>query len=345
MYDAAALNIDFWRDRPVFVTGGTGFLGGWLVRRLVQAGAEVVCLVRNWTPQSEFVSSRLIERVNVVRGDLSDQALIERTLVEFEIRTVIHLGAQSVSSVALKNPGATFETNVGGTWKLLEACRRTPAVGQILIASSEKVYGGGLDEPRTEDSPLLARSPFDVSKACGDLIAQSYAQNYGMPIVVTRNGNLFGGGDLNWQRIVPSSIRSILRKQRPVIRSDGSRIRDFLYVEDCAAAHMFLAEELAQREELAGEAFNLSSQTRLSAREIVQKILEATGSRLRPELLGESLPEPTQNILSLSKTHSVLGWRATTDFDEALRRTISWYESFLAPPSVRRDILPLPNVA
>jgi len=345
MFDPSQINVDFWRDRPVFVTGGTGFLGSWLVRRLLQAKANLVCLVRHWTPQSEFVSRRLIDRVTVVRGDLCDQALMEKTLGEFEIRTVIHLAAQSINSVAHRNPGATFEANIGGTWKLLEACRRTPMVGQILIASSEKVYGGEFEEARTEESPLLARSPFDVSKACCDIIAQSYARTYGMPVVVTRSGNLFGGGDLNWQRIVPGTIRSIFRKQRPVIRSNGSRPRDFLYVEDCAAAHMYLAEELALREELAGEAFNLSGETRFTARELVQQILAAAGSTLEPDVLGESIPEATQNVLSTSKAEKVLGWRAGTSFPEALQQTVEWYRAHFAAPVVNQDIIPLPQAA
>ncbi len=345
MYDPAHLNLEFWRDRPVFLTGGTGFLGSWLVRRLLQAEANVVCLVRHWTPQSELVSRRLIDRVTVVRGDLCDQALIERTLAEFDIRTVIHLAAQSINAVAHRNPGLTFEANIGGTWKLLEACRRTPTVGQILVASSEKAYGGDVDSPRTEESPLLARSPFDVSKACTDIIAQSYAQTYNMPVVITRSGNLFGGGDLNWQRIVPGTIRSIFRKQRPVIRSNGARQRDFLYVEDSAAAHMYLAEELALREELAGEAFNLSGESQLTARELVQRILAATGSNLEADVLGESIPEATQNVLSTSKAEKLLGWRASIPFDEALRRTVEWYRSHFADPVLNQDIIPIAKAA
>ncbi|MGH2505530.1 MAG: NAD-dependent epimerase/dehydratase family protein, partial [Ktedonobacterales bacterium] len=240
----------FWRDRPVFVTGGTGLVGSWLVRRLVEAQADVVCLVRDWVPQSELAQSRVIERVKVVRGDVRDQALLERSLGEYEINTVIHLAAQTIVGIANRNPISTFETNVQGTWALLEACRRSPLVKQIVIASSDKAYGDQPDLPYDETTPLQGQHPYDVSKSCADLISATYAKSYGMPVCITRCGNFYGGGDLNWNRIVPGTIRSVLRGERPVIRSDGSYIRDYFYVEDGAAAYMLLAERMAAQPEL-----------------------------------------------------------------------------------------------
>ncbi|MBI2266346.1 MAG: NAD-dependent epimerase/dehydratase family protein, partial [Armatimonadetes bacterium] len=229
---------DFWRDRPTFVTGATGLLGGRLVQSLVQSGADVVCLVRDWIPQCELIRSGLIERVKTVRGDIREQSLLERILGEYEITTVFHLAAQAIVGTANRNAVSTFETNIGGTWALLEACRRSPLAKQIVVASSDKAYGSHDALPYTEEVPLQGRHPYDASKSCADLIAGSYAATYDLPVAITRCGNLYGGGDLNWNRIVPGTIRSILRGHRPVIRSDGSYVRDYFYVEDAASAYL-----------------------------------------------------------------------------------------------------------
>ena len=213
---------NFWLDRPTFVTGATGLIGGWLVRQLVDLGADVVCLVRDWVPQSELVRVGLIEKVKVVRGDVRDGALLERTLGEYEVETVIHLAAQTIVTIANRNPVSSFETNVGGTWALLEACRRSPKVRQVVIASSDKAYGNHEALPYDEETPLRARHPYDASKAAADLIAQSYAASYGLSVAITRCGNFYGGGDLNWNRLVPGTIRSVLRGQR-VPKSRQSR--------------------------------------------------------------------------------------------------------------------------
>ncbi|MCX5998578.1 MAG: GDP-mannose 4,6-dehydratase, partial [Chloroflexi bacterium] len=278
----------FWLDRPTFVTGGTGLVGGWLLQRLVDAGAEVVCLVRDWVPQSELVRARLIERVRVVRGDVRDQALLERTIGEYEIDTVIHLAAQTIVTIANRNPVSTFETNIGGTWSLLEACRRSPTVKQIIVASSDKAYGDHDALPYDEETPLQGRHPYDVSKSCSDLIAQTYAITYGLPLAISRCGNFYGGGDLNWSRIVPGTIRAVLRGQRPIIRSDGQHIRDYFYVEDGAAAYMLLAERLAENPDLRGEAFNFSNETQVTVLELAEQILALMGSRLRPDVRNEA---------------------------------------------------------
>jgi CDP-glucose 4,6-dehydratase len=257
-------NPTFWQDRPVFITGATGLMGGWLVRRLLDLGADVVCLVRDWVPQSALIRNQLNERVKVVRGDVRDQALLERVLGEYEIDTVIHLAAQTIVGIANRNPISTFESNIAGTWALLEACRRSPLVKQIVVASSDKAYGDHEHLPYDEGIPLQGQHPYDVSKSCSDLIAQSYATTYGLPVVVTRCGNFYGGGDLNWNRIVPGTVRSVLRGQRPIIRSDGGYIRDYFYVEDGAAAYSLLAEKLAGNPELAGQAFNFSNELQVS---------------------------------------------------------------------------------
>jgi CDP-glucose 4,6-dehydratase len=322
------LNKGFWRDRPTFVTGATGLVGGWLVRRLLDAGADVVCLVRDWVPQSELVRSRLVEGVKVVRGDVRDQSEMERALGEYEIDTVIHLAAQTIVGIANRNPVSTFESNVAGTWALLEACRRSPAVRQIVLASSDKAYGDCEVLPYDEETPLRGRHPYDVSKSCADLIAQSYAVTYGLPVVVTRCGNFYGGGDLNWNRIVPGTIRSVLRGQPPIVRSDGEYVRDYFYVEDGAAAYTLLAERLAEDRALGGQAFNFSNETQVTVLELVERLLSLTGSDLRPEVRNEATNEIRRQYLSAERARRVLGWRPLFTLEEALGRTVDWYRDF-----------------
>ena len=318
----------FWQDRPTFVTGGTGLVGSWLIQRLVEAGADVVCLVRDWVPQSELVRSGLIERVKIVRGDIRDRDMLERALGEFEIDTVIHLAAQTIVTIANRNPISTFETNIAGTWNLLEACRRSPKVKQVVMASSDKAYGDQEILPYNEDTPLQGQHPYDVSKSAADLIAATYAKSYDLPVAITRCGNFYGGGDLNWNRIVPGTIRSILRGQAPIIRSDGEYIRDYFYVEDGAAAYMLLAEQLAARPDLKGQAFNFSNEIQVTVREIVESIIKLMGSGLKPEILNEANNEIRHQYLSAEKARRMLNWKPLFNLDEALGLTIDWYKEF-----------------
>lgn len=304
-------------------------MGSWLVRELTRRGADVVCLVRDWVPQSEFVRSGLKERTKTVRGDVRDQPLLERVLGEYEIKTVFHLAAQTIVSVANRNPISTFETNVGGTWAMLEACRRSTSVEQIIVASSDKAYGDQEILPYDERTPLQGRHPYDVSKSCADLIAQSYAATFDSPVAITRCGNLYGGGDLNWNRIVPGTIRSALRGERPVIRSDGSLVRDYFYVRDGAAAYMLLAEQLAYRPELKGEAFNFSNELQIPVLELVRTILHLMGSDLEPEVRNEASHEIRHQYLSASKARRLLGWKPDFDLASGVRETITWYKEFL----------------
>ncbi|HKR14100.1 MAG TPA: GDP-mannose 4,6-dehydratase [Pyrinomonadaceae bacterium] len=324
-----SLNRQFWQDRPVFVTGATGLLGGFLVRRLLQAGADVVCLVRDWVPQSELVRAGSLDQVKVVRGDARDQATLERALGEYEIDTVIHLAAQTIVGIANRNPTSTFETNIGGTWSLLEACRRSPLVKQIVAASSDKAYGEHEQLPYNEDAPLVGKHPYDVSKSCADLIAQAYATTYDLPVAITRCGNLYGGGDLNWNRIVPGTIRSVLRGQRPVIRSDGKFVRDYFYAEDGAAANMLLAEKLSINPALKGEAFNFSNETQVTVLELVTRILQVMKSDLEPDVRNEAVNEIPHQYLSAAKAREVLGWKPLYTLDEGLQQAIAWYREFL----------------
>ena len=323
-------NTYFWLDRPTLVTGATGLLGGWLVRHLLSKGADIVCLVRDWVPGSVLVRSGLFERVNVVRGDICDQALIERTLGEYEIDTVFHLAAQTIVSIANRNPVSTFSTNIGGTCALLEACRRSPKVKSIVVASSDKAYGHQDKLPYDESTPLQGRHPYDVSKSCADLIAQSYYHTYNLPVAVTRCGNFYGGGDLNWNRIVPGTIRSIVRNQRPIIRSDGKFVRDYFYIEDGAAAYILLAEKITGDSKLQGQAFNFSNENPVSVLEMVERITLLMHSGLKPVVLYEAGGEIREQYLSSAKARKVLKWKPLVTLDEGLKRTVAWYKQFLS---------------
>jgi CDP-glucose 4,6-dehydratase len=296
----------------------------------VDQGAEVVCLVRDWVPRSELLRSGTIERVNVVRGDICDRDTVERAIGEYETTVVIHVAAQAIVGIANRNPISTFESNIRGTWTVLEACRRSPGVRSIVIASSDKAYGSHDKLPYTEDAPLAGRFPYDVSKACADMIAQSYACTYDLPVAVTRCGNFYGGGDLNWNRIVPSAIRSLLRGERPVIRSDGSYVRDYFYVEDGAAAYLLLAEQLFGRPELRGKAFNFSNETEVTVMELVSRIVKAMGTDLEPLVLNEATCEIPRQSLCAARARTLLGWSPLFTLDEGLERTIAWYREFLA---------------
>lgn len=328
---AAPAPRDWWRDRPVLVTGATGLLGSWLVKRLIAEGADVVALVRDWVPRSILLSSpELVSRVTFVRGDVRDQELLERVMGEYETDTVFHLAAQTIVGVANRNPVTTLDTNIRGTWALLEAARRSPLVKSIITASSDKAYGDHTKLPYDENAALKGEHPYDASKSCADLIARMYAVTYGVPVSITRCGNFYGGGDLNWNRLVPGTIRSALKDQRPVIRSDGSLIRDYFYVEDGASAYMQLAQALHQREELRGEAFNFSNEIQVDVLALTRKILARMRVRLEPDVRSEAKHEIKHQWLSAAKARRVLGWAPEFTLDEGLDRTIAWYREFLA---------------
>ena len=320
---------NFWRDRPVLVTGCTGVLGAWLTLALTERGADVVGLVRDWVPQSQLVLSGTYERVKIVRGDVADYALLERTLAEYEIETVFHLAAQTIVTIANRNPLSTFETNIKGTWLLLEAARRGDTVRRMVIASSDKAYGSHAQLPYTEDAPLLACHPYDVSKACAEMLARTYATTYSLPVAITRCANLYGGGDLNWNRIVPGTMRSVIYGERPVIRSDGSLVRDYLYVQDAVMGYLKLARALDDPA-FKGEAFNFGMDNPQSVLEIVQAIIDISDHPdLAPIVLGQAPNEIQAQYLSSAKAARRLDWTPAHTLAEALRQTMVWYTAFL----------------
>ncbi|MBV8957144.1 MAG: GDP-mannose 4,6-dehydratase [Actinobacteria bacterium] len=324
------MDLALWRDRAVAVTGAAGFLGSHVTRFLTSAGADVVALVRDDDPPTPITEEWDRARVHVVRGDVCHQATVERVLGEYQVKTVLHLAAQTQVEIANRNPVSTFESNVRGTWSVLEACRRSPLVEQIVVASSDKAYGTQPVLPYTEDMPLLAVHPYDVSKACADLIATSYHRQFGAPVAVSRCGNFYGPGDTNWNRLVPGTIRALVRGERPVIRSDGTPTRDYLHVEDGARAYLRLAEALAGDAGIAGQAFNFSNETPVSVLDVVATLRAALGrDDVEPDVRGTATGEIDHQLLSSEKARAVLGWKPRYAVVEGLTETVGWYRQFL----------------
>ena len=320
----------FWKERRVFVTGATGLVGSWVTRELVDRGAKVVALVMDADSQSELYRSGYIHRVHVVNGMLEDFRCLERGILAHECEVVIHLGAQAIVSVATRSPLATFETNVRGTWNLLEVCRLHPdLIKRVVVASSDKAYGESDQLPYTEDLPLKGRQPYEASKSCADLVAQSYALTYNLPVAIARCGNIYGGGDLNWTRIVPSTIRSFHYGESPLLRSDGKYVRDYIYVKDVVESYLTLAEKI-ESPQVRGEGFNFSPESRVTVFEIVQKIGELMGcQRIQPTIQNIVKDEIRSQYLSSEKARRLLNWRPKYSLEKGLNETILWYREFL----------------
>lgn len=316
--------------RRALVTGASGFVGSWLVKALLDRGAEVVALVRDMDYRGEFARSGAYRRVSIVSGRLEDYSAVERAVNEFEPDTVFHLGAQAIVGPALRNPLPTFEANIRGTYHLLEACRvHARLIRAVVVASSDKAYGDHDRLPYTEAHALVGRHPYDVSKSCTDLLAATYHHTYGLPVAIARCGNVYGGGDLNWSRIVPGTIRSLVRGERPVLRSDGTMVRDYFYVEDAAAAYLALADRL-DRPGVAGGAFNFSNEEPVTVTRIVDAIREVMGAReLPPVVLGTASGEIKAQALCAARARSVLGWSAGYDLTAGLHPTVAWYRAYL----------------
>jgi CDP-glucose 4,6-dehydratase len=325
--------MSFWERRRVLVTGCTGFLGFWLTQSLVARGAEVVGLVRDRVPWSPFFRSGLDRRVSVVDGDLGDLSLLQRALGEYEVQTVFHLAAQAIVGVANHDPLSTFESNIRGTWLLLEACRHARHVTGVVTTSSDKAYGVHRDLPYREDTHALqGRHPYDVSKSCADLISLAYAATYRLPVATVRCGNLFGPGDLNMSRIVPGTICAALRGERPVIRSDGSPVRDYLFVGDAVAGYLALGERL-DAEAVRGRPFNFGTGERRSVLELTRMILAAAGRPdLEPEVQGAARNEIDAQYLAADAAASILGWRPGAPLASRLAETVAWYRDNLPRP-------------
>ena len=319
-----------WSTRTVLVTGATGMVGSRLVGNLIRRGAAVVAFVLDHDPQSELVRSKLIDRTSVVNGRLEDFHAVERAIVAHEVDTVVHLGAQTIVGAAHRSPRATFEANVQGTWNVLDAARiHRDQVARVVIASSDKAYGTQPVLPYDEDMALLGRAPYEVSKSCADLLAQSYAHTYDMPVAIARCGNIYGPGDLNWSRIIPGTIRSLLLGQQPVLRSDGTFKRDYLHVDDAVSAYMASCDGLDDGS-ARGKGFNFSAEQPLTVLEVYAATCSAAGfAGMSPHILGKAVGEIKDQYLDSHRARRDLGWKAVVALEDGLTDTVAWYRTLL----------------
>ena len=324
-------NRRFWSDKRVLVTGATGMVGSWLTKWLVEAGAYTVAFVADLDPQSEMVRSGLIDYVSVMNGRLEKYDEVERAINNHEVDTVFHLGAQPIVGAAHRSPRHTFESNIQGAWNVLDACRvLEPLVKRIVVASSDKAYGTQQTLPYTEEMSMNGDHPYEVSKSCTDLIAVTYARTYALPVTIARCGNIYGGGDLNWNRIVPGTFRSLIRDEQPLLRSDGTFVRDYLHVDDIVTAYLLLGEH-ADNPDFAGESFNFSDESPLTVMDIYDAICAAAGKPgVQPKVLNSAVGEIKNQYLASTKAHELLGWRATVSLADGLAKTYEWYVNLLS---------------
>ena len=327
-----------WKEHRVLVTGASGLVGSWLVKRLLEEDAYVVTLIRDWDPHRELLRSGNLSQTNVVNGTLEDDAALERAINEHEIDTVFHLGAQTIVSTALRSPLSTFEANIRGTYNLLEACRfHSGLVSRVVVASSDKAYGQGEVLPYTEDMPPNGDHPYDVSKSCADLLAMTYAHTYGLPVTVARCGNIYGGGDFNWSRIVPGTVRSVLKNERPILRSDGKYLRDYVYVLDVVEAYLLLAEKTVELG-IGGERFNFGNDRPTSVLEITRNVLQLMGRNdLEPIILNQAKAEIKNQYLDSNKARRLLRWLPQYSLEQGLTETIRWYRDYFQGRQVGRS--------
>jgi CDP-glucose 4,6-dehydratase len=323
--------MSFWNNKSVLVTGATGLVGSWLVRDLLEKGARVTALVLDNDPSSQLIRSGDYNDISVVNGDLRNYKDVSRAVFINECTDVFHLGAQTIVGTALQDPISTFESNIQGTWNVLEAVRQSNGVVKsVVVASSDKAYGSSDQLPYLENFPLHGDGPYDVSKSCTDLIAQSYGSTYGVPATIARCGNIYGGGDLNWSRIVPGTIRDLLNNERPVLRSDGTFVRDYVHVDDVVSAYLTLAE-VSQLKNLNGEAFNFSTDEPLSVLDLYREIsIAVTDKYIDPEIKNTAKSEIKDQHLNSSKAQSILGWKSSIDLQSGLEKTLNWYKTYLA---------------
>ena len=330
------MNTNFWKDKNVFVTGCTGLLGSWMTEALYRRGANVLGLIRDLVPQSNLNKLSCWNHINIVRGDVTDYAFLERAVNEYEIDTVFHFAAQTIVTIANRAALSTFESNIKGTWNLLEACRQVDTVKRVVVASSDKAYGIHTELPYAEDAALQGSHPYDVSKSCTDLIAQAYYQTYDLPVTIARCGNLYGGGDLNWNRIIPGTIRSVFNNERPIIRSDGTYIRDYFYVLDAVDGYLLMAEQ-TDREGITGQAFNFSDERQITVLELVNLILKLMDREdLAPDVLSAAEGEIRHQYLTAEKARRLLSWKPLYKIEDGLKETVAWYLEFFAERERKR---------
>ena len=317
--------MSYWKNKNVFVTGATGLLGSNLIDRLIKEKAKVTALFRDYNYQSELIKTGNVKKINIVYGQLEDYELILRSLNEYEIDSVFHLGAQTIVPTANRNPLSTFNSNIKGTWNVLEACRVLGSVKRIIVASTDKAYGTQEVLPYTEEMELNGIFPYDVSKVCTDLISQSYFKSFNLPVAITRCGNIYGPGDLNFSRIIPETLKCIIQNKTLKIRSNGKFIRDYIFIEDVVDGNLKIAENI---EKTKGEAFNLSTKNKLTVLQVVEKIFQVTGKKVKVEILNQVKNEIKNQFLSSKKAKEWLNWEAKNSFEEGIKKTYPWYKKY-----------------
>lgn len=317
----------YWVGRRVLITGGTGFVGSWLTKALVNAGSLVTIMVHDLHPSmSSMEIPGAGEKVqNIIVSDIRNQSDIKHAIRHYEVDTCFHLAAQAIVSRAMQSPDITYDVNVRGTVNVLEACRSCETVDQIVVASSDKAYGEPLFVPITELHPLLGSFTYDASKACADMISRAYHNSYSLPVAVARCSNIYGGGDTNFSRIVPGTIMSVLLGKRPMVRSDGRAVRDYMYISDAVSAYLLLCKNV-QRAEVKGEAFNFGTSRPVTVLEIVTLIAKLTGGKgIQPIVSNSDEWYIKSQYLSTNKAAKVLGWTPQIVLEKGLLKTISWY--------------------
>lgn len=315
----------FWQNRPVLITGLTGFIGCWLARRLVEEGARVVGFDLDSTGALDLHPG-LAGRIKLFRGDILDQPSLTAALREQATDTCFHLAGQSMIETGLASPVRTFDINIRGTWSVLEACREA-GVRRVVVSSSNTIYGNQSHYPFDEDAPLNGAHPYAASKACCDIITRSYAKSADLDAVVCRQTNTFGGADPHRTHIVPATILSLLRGERPVINSDGTPVKAYLYVEDTVSGYMALAE-MAHQPTVSGGAFNITAKEPVSVLDLVKAVIRVAGSTDEPEVRGTpATTRREREHLSPEKARMVLGWQAAHTLEAGLAKTWDWYRS------------------
>ncbi len=323
-----------WEEKNVLITGATGFVGSWLTKNLVEKKANVVVLIRDHFPSSPLFYNGTYPKIKAARGDIVDYNSVRRIFNEYEIDTCLHVAAQPIVTIANRNPIPTFKTNIEGTWNILEVARKCETLERLVITSTDKVYGEPSELPITEEHPLNASYPYDASKACADMLARTYSVTYGLPIGITRCCNIYGGGDLNFSRIIPETVKAVIFKRSPVIRSDGTPVRDFIYIEDVVNAYLTLAENV-NKKSVKGDAFNFGSNSPINILDLVNKIIKVSGKKIEAEVKGKKKPhaEIDEQYLSSKKAKKILRWEPEVPLDEGLKRTIKWYEQYFTNTS------------
>ena len=317
-----------WKEMPVLVTGADGFIGSWVAKEFADKGAHVVTIVRDLKKYSNIDALGLRGRVTIVHGDLADLEVCSRVMNEYEICICIHIAAEAIVGTANASPLSTFESNIKGTWNILEAARLSKFIKSLVVASSDKAYGVQKKLPYTEERPLLGTYPYDASKACADMLASSYFRTFGLPLAITRNANTYGGGDLNFSRLVPDTIKALINNQQPVIRSDGTPERDYMYIKDAVSSYITLASNL-HRKDVQGEAFNFGTGKPVSVLKLYTEIIRLMGKKIKPKILGQAKHEIDRQYLSIEKAKKVLNWKPRYSLEQGLKETIAWYKDYL----------------